>query len=47
MIFRGCTVRDCVLRDCIVDEGCVLKNVDLDSKMLRAGTVLEGNERHE
>lgn len=47
MIFRGCAVVDCVLRDCIVDEGCVLAHIDLDSKMLRAGTVLEGNERHE
>ncbi len=40
IVFGDVDIEDCVLTRCIIDEGCVLKGVDLTEKMLRAGTVL-------
>jgi glucose-1-phosphate thymidylyltransferase len=40
VLFEQCTVENCTLRNCIVDNHCTLKGVDLEGKMLRAGTVL-------
>ncbi|OGJ56415.1 hypothetical protein A3D88_03470 [Candidatus Peribacteria bacterium RIFCSPHIGHO2_02_FULL_52_16] len=40
MIFKNCVIENCTLRNCIVDEGCMLKNIDLIGKMLRTGTAL-------
>lgn len=40
LFFGDCIITDCTLTRCIVDEGCVLRGVDLSGKMLRAGTEL-------
>lgn len=42
VIFEGCLLEDCVLENCVIDDGCVLRHADLQRKMLRAGTVMEG-----
>jgi glucose-1-phosphate thymidylyltransferase len=41
IVFGEADIEDCVLERCIIDEGCVLKGVDLTGKMLRSGTVLK------
>lgn len=41
IVFENCKIHNCMLRNCIVDDGCLLRNIDLSDKMLRAGTVLE------
>lgn len=41
ILFGDSVIDDCVLSNCIIDEGCVLRGVDLQNQMLRAGTVLE------
>ncbi len=41
IIFGDTLIEDCVLEGCIIDTGCTLKGIDLDGKMLRAGTVLK------
>ncbi|MEQ1849278.1 MAG: NDP-sugar synthase [Candidatus Peribacteraceae bacterium] len=40
IVFGDTTINNCVLRECIVDTGCTLEGIDLEGKMLRAGTVL-------
>lgn len=40
VLFRQCDIEDCVLDRCVLDDGCVLRGVDLTGKMLRAGTTL-------
>ena len=40
IIFGDSIIEHCVLRGCIIDTGTVLRNIDLDDKMLRAGTRL-------
>jgi len=40
ILFGDTTVRNCHLERCIVDTGCTLDGIDLEGKMLRAGTVL-------
>jgi glucose-1-phosphate thymidylyltransferase len=40
VLFGSSIINDCVLRDCVVDEGCTLTGVDIDGKMIRAGTTL-------
>lgn len=34
-------VDNCVIRNCVIDENCTLKNLDLEHKMLRQGSVIE------
>ncbi len=41
LVFEHCSITDCTLKNCVIDEGCVLRGVDLNGKMLRAGTRLE------
>lgn len=41
MIFDRCVIQDCTLRDCVIDNDCTLRGVDLQGKMIRAGTVLD------
>lgn len=41
MIFDGATIENCALCGCVIDEGCMLRGIDLSGKMLRAGTRLE------
>jgi glucose-1-phosphate thymidylyltransferase len=41
VVFKNCSIENCTLTSCVIDDGCVLKGVDLDRKMLRRGTVLE------
>lgn len=38
--FERCEIVDCHLEDCILDNGCVLRGIDLTGKMLREGTEL-------
>jgi glucose-1-phosphate thymidylyltransferase len=40
IVFGNSTIDNCVLRECIVDTNCTLEGIDLEGKMLRAGTVL-------
>lgn len=40
IVFGDAVIDDCVLTRCIIDEGCLLKGVDLTDKMIRAGTTL-------
>ncbi len=40
VLFEDCIVEDCVLSSCILDRGCVLRNVELEGKMLREGAHL-------
>lgn len=40
LFFGSTEVTDCVVERCIVDEGCILRGVDLSDQMIRAGTVL-------
>lgn len=40
VLFDDCSIEDCDLRDCICDDGCILKGIDLQKKMLRNGTKL-------
>jgi glucose-1-phosphate thymidylyltransferase len=41
LVFDHCSITDCTLKNCVIDEGCVLRGIDLNGKMLRAGTRLE------
>lgn len=41
ILFGDSTIEGCVLERCIIDTGCTLTNIDLEGKMLRAGTVLQ------
>jgi glucose-1-phosphate thymidylyltransferase len=40
VLLADCVINNCVLRNCIIDEHCVLEQVDLDGKMIRAHTSL-------
>lgn len=42
IILEGARIHNCSIRNCIVDEGCELSNVDLQWKIVRKGTVIEG-----
>lgn len=41
ILFGNTTITDCILDRCIIDEGCTLEGIDLEGKMLRAGTTLK------
>lgn len=41
MIFDTCHIENSTIRNCVIDSNCVLKGVDLQNQMLRAGTRLE------
>lgn len=43
ILMEGCTVRHARLRGCIVDKNSTIESVDLDHKMIRAGTVIRGS----
>lgn len=38
VILKNCVIRDCVIRNCIVDENSELIGIDLNYKMIRAGS---------
>lgn len=40
IVFGNTTIKNCLLDRCIIDSGCTLEGIDLEGKMLRAGTVL-------
>lgn len=42
ILMEGCIVRNARLRGCIVDKNSMIENVDLDHKMIRAGTRIQG-----
>lgn len=42
ILMEGCVVRHARLRGCIVDKNSTIENVDLDHKMIREGTRIQG-----
>lgn len=42
IILGGSRIHNCHIRNCIIDENCELSNVDLQWKIIRKGTVIEG-----
>ncbi len=40
MLLPGSEIIDCQLRNCIIDENCRLSGIDLNQKMIRAGTTI-------
>lgn len=45
VIFERCVIENCILENCVIDDDCVLRDVDLSGKMIRAGTRLERDTR--
>lgn len=43
ILMEGCQVRNARLRGCIVDKNCVIEGVDLDHKMIREGSIIQGS----
>ena len=42
IIMENCEITDANLRGCIIDENCQISGVDLNHKMIRAGSIIRG-----
>jgi len=43
IIMEGCHIKDARIKSCIIDKNCHIEGVDLDHKMIREGSVIQGS----
>jgi ADP-glucose pyrophosphorylase len=42
IILENCHIKNARIRGCIIDKNCIIEDVDLDHKMIRAGSRIQG-----